>query len=75
MQVARDGTFWFGEEFGPYLLHTNARGELLEPPIPTPGVMSPSNPTLGERDARPGQQQGFRGHGDLAERPRAAPDA
>jgi glycerophosphoryl diester phosphodiesterase len=33
---APDDTFWFGEEFGPYLLHTNVFGELLGPPIPTP---------------------------------------
>lgn len=46
MQVAPDGTIWFGEELGPYLLHTDAQGRLLEAPIPTPGVKSPSNPTL-----------------------------
>ncbi|MTB71747.1 hypothetical protein GGG17_07135 [Arsenicicoccus sp. MKL-02] len=46
MQIAPDGTFWFGDEFGPYLLHTDARGRLLQAPIPTPGVKSPSNPTL-----------------------------
>lgn len=46
MQVADDGTFWFGDEFGPYLLHTDHRGRLLEAPIPTPGVRSPSNPQL-----------------------------
>ncbi len=34
--IAKDGTLWFGEEFGPFLLHTNAKGELLEAPIPTP---------------------------------------
>lgn len=28
-----DGTFWFGDETGPFLLHTDARGTLLEPPI------------------------------------------
>lgn len=33
---APDGTFWFGDEFGPFLLHTDAAGNLLEPPIPTP---------------------------------------
>ncbi len=32
---APDGTFWFGEEFGPYLLHTDANGVLLQAPIPT----------------------------------------
>jgi hypothetical protein len=46
MQLADDGTFWFGDEFGPFLLHTDASGKLLEAPIPTPGVVSPSNPTL-----------------------------
>jgi hypothetical protein len=46
MQVAPDGTLWFGEELGPYLLHADAHGRLLEAPIPTPGVKSPSNPTL-----------------------------
>jgi hypothetical protein len=33
---AADGTFWYGEEFGPYLLHTDSAGRLLSPPIPTP---------------------------------------
>jgi hypothetical protein len=46
MQVAPDGTFWFGDEFGPFLLHTDAVGRLLEAPVPTPGVASPQNPTL-----------------------------
>jgi hypothetical protein len=46
MQVAKDGTFWFGEEFGPFLLHTDRSGRLLEAPIPVPGATSPQNPTL-----------------------------
>ncbi|MFO1425960.1 MAG: esterase-like activity of phytase family protein [Steroidobacteraceae bacterium] len=28
-----DGTFWIGDEVGPWLLHVSARGELLEPPV------------------------------------------
>lgn len=36
-----DGTFYFGDEFGPYLLHTDGLGKLLEPPIALPGVHSP----------------------------------
>ena len=43
----KDGTFWFGEEFGPFLLHTDATGKVLEAPIPLPGVQSPQNPFLG----------------------------
>ncbi len=62
MQVAADGTFWFGEEFGPYLLHTDVTGKLLSAPVPTPGVKSPSNPTLatGERPNLP-NSKGFEG--------------
>ena len=33
---APDGTFWFGDEFGPFLLHTDAFGRMLEAPIPLP---------------------------------------
>ncbi len=42
-RLAPDGTFWFGEEFGPYLLHTDINGRLLSPPIPTPypAVLTP----------------------------------
>jgi glycerophosphoryl diester phosphodiesterase len=34
--IAKDGSLWVGEEFGPYLLHFNSKGELLEAPIATP---------------------------------------
>ena len=30
--VLPDGSFWIGDEFGPWLLHFSAQGELLEPP-------------------------------------------
>ena len=33
-----NGDIWIGDEFGPYLLHFNADGELLEAPIPTPNI-------------------------------------
>ena len=46
LQVAADGTFWIGEEFGPSLLHFDTTGRLLESPIATPGIKSPQNPTL-----------------------------
>ncbi|MFC7358650.1 esterase-like activity of phytase family protein [Nocardioides astragali] len=61
MQIAKDGTFWFGEEFGPYLLHTNDRGELLEPPIATPGVTSPSNPAPGGATPNLPNSKGYEG--------------
>jgi hypothetical protein len=48
-----DGTFWLGDEFGPFLLHVGQEGELLNSPIPLPNflgigklnfVKSPDNP-------------------------------
>ena len=33
-----NGDIWIGDEFGPYLLHFNADGELLEAPISTPNI-------------------------------------
>jgi len=33
---AADGTFWFGDELGPYLIHTDATGRVLDAPIPLP---------------------------------------
>lgn len=39
-----DGTFWVGEEFGPYLLHFDARGRLLSLPVRHPVLRAPQNP-------------------------------
>ncbi|HKH77003.1 MAG TPA: esterase-like activity of phytase family protein, partial [Rubrobacteraceae bacterium] len=38
------GKLWFGDEFGPFLLHTDIYGRVLEAPIPLEGVRSPENP-------------------------------
>jgi hypothetical protein len=51
LRIARDGTLWFGDEFGPFLLHTDATGKVLEAPISLPGVQSPQNPFLPDPDA------------------------
>ena len=53
----KDGTFWFGDEFGPFLLHTDATGKVLSSPIELPDfregkdekqdfIRSPDNPFL-----------------------------
>jgi glycerophosphoryl diester phosphodiesterase len=36
IQRARDGTLWFGDEFGPFLLHTDETGKVLHAPYPLP---------------------------------------
>ncbi|ONI87424.1 hypothetical protein ALI144C_08470 [Actinosynnema sp. ALI-1.44] len=41
---AGDGTYWVGDEFGPYLLHFDRTGRLLAAPYPLPGVFAPENP-------------------------------
>ncbi len=43
-RIDRHGTLWFGDEFGPFLLHTDLSGKVLEKPIPLPGVRSPDYP-------------------------------
>lgn len=43
---AKDGSFWIGEEFGPFLLHVDATGKLLAAPVPFVGGKSPQNPYL-----------------------------
>jgi hypothetical protein len=41
IQRATDGSLWVGDETGPFLLHFNARGELLEEPYQLQGLVSP----------------------------------
>jgi hypothetical protein len=42
----KDGTLWFGDEFGPFLVHTDGAGKVLEAPVALPGVQAPENPFL-----------------------------
>ncbi|MBC8164522.1 MAG: esterase-like activity of phytase family protein, partial [Bryobacteraceae bacterium] len=39
-----DGTFWVGEEFGPYLLHFSPQGVLMSKPVRHPVLRAPQNP-------------------------------
>ena len=42
MQRVADGSYWIGDEFGPYLLHFSAEGILLDAPIPLPNPLNPA---------------------------------
>ena len=58
---APDGTLWFGDEFGPYLLHTDVSGRVLEAPIPLPnfrGVPEHARRHRSESADAGGQQSG-----------------
>jgi hypothetical protein len=59
MRIGKDGTLWFGEEFGPFIVHTDPTGKVLDAPVPTPGVMSPDNPFLLGRSPNLGGSSGF----------------
>jgi hypothetical protein len=55
-----DGSFWVGEEFGPHLLHFDAQGRLLGPPVRHPVLRAPQNPqTATQGPANPPSSRGF----------------
>lgn len=62
-----DGSFWIGDEFGPFLLHVAEDGRVLDPPYEAPGVRSPDNPFAPPPDAGQmspatvGRSRGFEG--------------
>ncbi|MES2682949.1 MAG: esterase-like activity of phytase family protein [Pseudomonadota bacterium] len=58
MQRTPDGTFWFGDEFGPFLIHTDASGVVLDAPISLPDfensgkqIRAPQSPLAEETSA------------------------
>jgi glycerophosphoryl diester phosphodiesterase len=44
LQRGRNGDLWMGDEFGPWILHFDAAGRLLDKPFAIDGVVSPNNP-------------------------------
>ena len=61
VRQAPDGTFWFGEEFGPFIVHVDAKGRVLDAPVPLPRVFSPDNPFLLGRTPNLASSNGFEG--------------
>ena len=61
VRIGKDGTLWFGEEFGPFIVHVDATGKVLDAPVPLPGVMGPDNPMLLGRKNNLNASSGFEG--------------
>ena len=60
LQRGRNGDLWMGEEFGPWILHFNSSGVLLDAPFALPGgLMSPNNPFLGAGTASQPNSRGI----------------
>ena len=69
----RRGHFWFGDEFGPFLVEADARGRVVNVEVRTPNlvppgssatgaeVRSPQNPYLGTGTPNLGASRGFEG--------------
>ena len=59
----RWSNYWFGDEFGPYLIKTDANGTVLRSEIPLPGVYAPQNKDVlaGKAVANLGSSRGFEG--------------
>jgi hypothetical protein len=59
LQRAKNGDLWVGDEFGPWILHFDETGVLLDPPFALPdGLRSPNNPLL---DGAPATHPNSRG--------------
>lgn len=58
---AVDGTYWIGDEFGPFLLHFDRTGRLLSAPVSLPGVFAPENPFLAGGTPNLAGSKGFEG--------------
>ncbi|GAB3257017.1 esterase-like activity of phytase family protein [Kineosporia babensis] len=61
IQRTPDGSYWIGEEFGPYLLHFDRTGKLLSAPIALEGVVSPETAKRTGATANLGSSKGFEG--------------
>jgi hypothetical protein len=57
----KDGHFWFGDEFGPFVFQTDTSGRVLSAEVPLPGVFAPENPYRGGRAPNLGSSRGFEG--------------
>jgi glycerophosphoryl diester phosphodiesterase len=60
LQRGAHGDLWVGDEFGPWVLHFDATGKLLDAPFAAPGgLRSPNNPHLAGAAATQPNSRGF----------------
>lgn len=57
----KNGNLWFGDEFGPFLVKTDATGKVLARDVSLPGVFAPQNPYLGSTPSNLNSSSGFEG--------------
>ncbi len=57
----KNGNFWFGDEFGPFLVKTDATGKVLSREVRLSGVQSPQNPYLADGTSTLDTSRGFEG--------------
>ncbi|MEV0421533.1 esterase-like activity of phytase family protein [Streptosporangium canum] len=62
-----DGSMWIGDEFGPFLLHFDRTGKLLQAPVAHPALKAPQSPNLANGETP--TVQGSRGYEALASSP------
>ena len=76
LQRMPDGSFWIGEEFGPFLLHVDRRGRVLSAPVAVPAAASRhrTRPLGSDRRRTYPAQRRIRGDGPVPERPLPLPD-
>lgn len=61
VRLDKNGHFWFGDEFGPFLIKADNTGKVLRQEIVVPRVFAPENPHLNSRKANLGSSAGFEG--------------
>lgn len=61
LQRDRRGDLWVGDEFGPWLLHFDSQGRLLDPPHGIPGVVAATNPLSETQPVTLANSRGFEG--------------
>lgn len=61
MRTDHRGDRWYGDEFGPFLIHADGDGKVLGAEVRLSGVMAPENPHRGTAPANLGSSRGFEG--------------